>query len=159
MSTGFGKRVSAIVSTAILLSAAASVLYAPAGRAAPTTVQDVKWMVGKLPSEVVGDQRFRKAFNELRPNEWKRIVERFGASDIAGVQLKDGFYFASGCKQHACSSDLAAFAISASTGEGSVMYRATVNEATGKTVTRSFSPPDTPIERTPLAAWAKENAL
>jgi hypothetical protein len=126
---------------------------------ASASAPDFKWIAGKLPSDVASDSRFRAAFNEMRPNEWRRIVERLGVGDASGVTLQNGYYFAEACKPHACGTDYAAFAIDAATGKGDVMYRATVDEASGKSITRSFAWPELPIAATPLAAWAKSKGL
>ncbi|MFM0517190.1 DUF4236 domain-containing protein [Caballeronia jiangsuensis] len=118
-----------------------------------------EWLIGKAPSAVVDDPRFRAAFSRVGPKEWRRISERLDVSDASGIQLKNGFYFAEGCKAHFCGSDIAAFAIDASTGKGDVLYRTTFDQPLGKSITRTFSWANMPSSATPLAPWAALNNM
>ncbi|MDR5809842.1 hypothetical protein [Caballeronia sp. LZ019] len=128
-------------------------------RALERSVSNFSWLVGKMPWGVVKDKRFRSAFNHVPANEWKTIADRLAVTDAGGIQFRNGYYFAEGCKAHFCGSDLAAFAINAATGRGIVIYKAAWDQPAGKSVTRRFLWPDTPIELTPLAEWATSNGL
>jgi|GEM_PF-1370780 len=128
-------------------------------KAMERSVPNFSWLVGRMPWAIVKDERFRSAFNHVPANEWKRIADRLAVTDAGGVELRNGYYFAEGCKAHYCGSDIAAFAINATTGRGSVIYRAAWDQAQGKSITRRFVWPDTPIELTPLAEWATSNGL
>lgn len=120
---------------------------------------DFGWLVGKYPSDVVKDRRFRAAFNHVSRNEWKKIADRLAVTDAAGIQLKDGYYFGAGCRAHLCGSDIAAFAINEATGKGDVIYKDTVDNASGSAVANGFAWGDMPISSTPLANWAKSNDM
>jgi hypothetical protein len=118
---------------------------------------DFRWLVGKFPSNVVKDRRFRAAFNHVPGNEWNKIADRLAVTDAAGIQLKDGYYFGAGCKAHLCGSDNAAFAINEATGNGDVIYKETVDYKSGRAVAKRFAWSDMPVSSTPLADWAKSN--
>jgi Protein of unknown function (DUF4236) len=120
---------------------------------------DFGWLVGKYPSDVVKNRRFRAAFNHVSRNEWKKITDRLAVTDAAGIQLRDGYYFGAGCKAHLCGSDIAAFAINEATGKGDVIYKDTVDNASGDAMANGFAWSDMPIGSTPLADWAKSNNM
>ncbi|WP_175944819.1 DUF4236 domain-containing protein [Caballeronia sp. BCC1704] len=145
------------VSEEVTQSAAASV--AQGNSSTPDAVPDFAWLVGKQPWEAVKDQRFRAAFNHVPRMEWKRFSDRLALSDSKGIQLKDGYYFAEGCKAHSCNTDIAAFAISAATGKGDLIYATTPDQPSGKSVGHAFSWTDMPVASTPLAAWLTLNGL
>jgi hypothetical protein len=120
---------------------------------------DFTWLTGKYPSDVVKDRRFRTAFAGVSRAEWKKIEERLAVTNMAGITLKDGYYFGEGCKAHFCDSDKAAFAIAEATGKGDLIYKETVNYTTGKAVANRFAWNELPISATPLTDWAKSNDM
>lgn len=124
-----------------------------------TSVQqpDFSWLAGKHPSEVLKDVRFKSAFNAVSSGEWKKIAERLNVSDINGIQFKDGYLVAEGCKAHFCDSDSAAFAINSATGKGVVVYRESNEGGGGAQRMRSFSWPGLSLTTTPLKAWLAAN--
>ncbi|WP_286866441.1 DUF4236 domain-containing protein [Herbaspirillum sp. UBA812] len=111
------------------------------------------WIQGMSPSEAVKDPRFKSAFNAVSASDWKKIVERLDVSDVAGIQFKNGFYLAQGCKEHACDSDSAAFAIKRDTGKGVIAYRDSGDSGAVKASIRSFAWPDLILAATPLKPW------
>jgi hypothetical protein len=118
---------------------------------------DFDWLVGKSPFDVVGDKRFRAAFNHISRSDWKKFVDRLTVASASGIYEKDGYFVGEGCKAHACASDNAAFAINAATGKGDIVFRETVDVSTGKSVSRVVTWKDLPLESTPLADWLKAN--
>ncbi|MQR01118.1 DUF4236 domain-containing protein [Glaciimonas soli] len=120
---------------------------------------DFKWLIGKYPSDVVNDRRFRAAFNDVSPNEWRKIADRLAVTNADGIQSKDGYYFGDGCKAHFCDSDNAAFAINEATGKGDVIYKESSDFTSNKMVANGFVWSDTPIASTPLVAWANSNGM
>lgn len=112
------------------------------------------WLVGKYPSDVVNDKRFRAAFNHVTPSDWRKISERFAVTN-GDIQSKDGFLFAEGCMSHLCASDRAAFVISETTGKGDIVYHdsGTGDEEVG--TTRKFVWREMPLPETPLAEWTR----
>jgi Uncharacterized protein conserved in bacteria, putative lipoprotein len=119
-------------------------------------VQDVSWLVGKYPSHVVNDKRFRSAFNGVSRADWKKISERFAVTNFSGVQMQDGYLVAQGCKEHECSMEQAAFAINATSGKGVMLVKQTPN-ASGASVTKTYQWPDLHVGVTPLSSWAQES--
>lgn len=119
-------------------------------------VEDFSWLAGKYPSDVVNDRRFRSAFNGISRTEWKKIAERLAVTNSASIQSQDGYMVAQGCKEHACNSDQAAFAINLATGKGLIIVKET-SSSSGNTSTRAYQWTDLPLSATPLASWAQEN--
>ncbi|AIY40561.1 serine protease [Collimonas arenae] len=117
---------------------------------------DFSWLIGKYPQDVINDRRFRHAFNNVSPNEWRKIADRLVVTNAAGIQSMDGYYFGTGCKAHFCGTDDAAFAINAATGKGDLIYKETNDY---KAVANRFAWSDMPITSTPLAAWARSNGM
>lgn len=116
------------------------------------------WLVGKYPSDVVNDRRFRAAFNGISRADWGKISERLAVTNAGGIQSKDGYLVASGCMAHFCNSDQAAFAISEVTGKGDLVF----SEAPASShdpVVKGFQWPELPISGTPLVDWARENGM
>lgn len=118
---------------------------------------DFSWLVGKYPSDVVTDKRFRTAFNHVSRADWKKFVDRTIVTSAGGIYEKDGFIVGEGCKAHVCASDNAAFAISEATGKGDIVFRETVDASAGKSVAKRLTWKDLPLEATPLADWLKAN--
>jgi uncharacterized protein YecT (DUF1311 family) len=114
------------------------------------------WLVGKYPSDVVNDRRFRAAFKGISRNDWAKISERLTVTDAAGIQSKDGYLVGSGCMAHSCSSEQAAFAISEATGKGNFVLIETPSPSTSAIV-RTYQWPGLPIDKTPLANWAQQS--
>lgn len=96
--------------------AATSTPTAPANASRSGT--DFSWLVGKYPSDVVNDSRFRKAFRNISRLDWREIAERLAVTNSAGIQSKDGYLFGQGCQAHSCNTDQAAFVINEATGKG-----------------------------------------
>lgn len=119
-------------------------------------VADFNWLAGKYPSDVVNDRRFLSAFNGISRTEWKKIAERLAVTNSAGIQSQDGYMVAQGCKEHACNSDQAAFAINVATGKGVIVVKET-SGSSDNSFTRAYQWPDQPVSGTPLASWAQEN--
>ncbi|APR37239.1 DUF4236 domain-containing protein [Paraburkholderia sp. SOS3] len=138
---------------AIVASAANTVAQEQAGSQHP----DFSWLVGKYPSDVATDKRFRAAFNHISRADWKKFVDRLAVNDAAGIQRKDGYIVGEGCKAHLCNSDNAAFVINATTGRGDIVFRETVDYSSGKAVVKSVTWKDLPLESTPLADWIQSN--
>jgi uncharacterized protein DUF4236 len=115
------------------------------------------WLVGKSPSDVVNNPRFRAAFNHASRSDWRKIADRLVVTSGSGIESKDGYIVGQGCKAHFCASDMAAFAINEATGKGDVIFKQTVDFSTGKSVVKSVVWGDMPLESTPLADWAKSN--
>jgi hypothetical protein len=148
-------------STAVTPDAAGTNGVVPAVAIAPAEnasrpVQDFSWLVGRYPAEIVNDKRFRSAFNGVSRADWKKIAERLVVINSAGIQSQDGYLLAHGCKEHACNSDQAAFAISAATGKGVMVVKET-STAHRNASTREYQWSDLPVSATPLANWAQEN--
>jgi hypothetical protein len=118
---------------------------------------DFGWLVGKHPFDVVADKRFRTAFNHISRADWKKFVDRFAVSDSPGIYVRDGYIVGEGCKARACASDNAAFAINEATGKGDIVFRETVDAATGKSRAKYVTWKDLPFDATPLADWLKAN--
>lgn len=118
---------------------------------------DFSWLVGKYPSDVATDKRFRATFNHVSRADWKKIVDRLAVTNSAGIQMKDGYMVGDGCKKHACDSDKAAFAINMSTGKGDIVFKETVDYSSGRAVVKSVAWKDLPLESTPLADWIQSN--
>ena len=126
---------------------------------APNTVhpvQDFSWLVGKYPSDVVNDKRFRSAFNGISRADWKKIAERLVVTNSSGIQLQDGYLVARGCKEHECSTEQAAFAINQTTGRGVVLVKRTSNTSDNSSI-KAYQWPDLHVGVTPLSSWAHEN--
>lgn len=141
--------------TAGTIGTAPGVVAAPAdNRSQP--VEDFSWLAGKYPSDVVNDKRFRSAFNGISRTEWRKISERLAVTNSAGMQLQGGYMVAQGCKEHACNSDQAAFAINVATGKGVIIVKE-ISSSSGNASTRSYQWPDLPLSATPLASWVQEN--
>jgi hypothetical protein len=117
---------------------------------------DFSWLMGKYPSDVATDKRFRAAFNHVSRADWKKIMERLAVTNSAGIQMKDGYMVGDGCKAHACNSDNAAFVINTTTGKGDIVFRETV-DSSGRAVVKSVTWKDLPLESTPLADWIQSN--
>lgn len=116
------------------------------------------WLLGKYPSDVVNDRRFRAAFKGISRGDWARISERLVVTDVAGIQSKDGYLVGTGCMAHACNSDRAAFAISEATGKGNFVLLETPSSSTN-VVVRTYQWPGLPIDKTPLANWARQSGV
>lgn len=114
------------------------------------------WLVGKYPSAVVNERRFRAAFKGISHSDWAKISERLTVTDAAGIQSKDGYLVGSGCMAHACSSEQAAFAISEATGKGDFVLIETPGSS-NSAVVKTYQWPGLPIETTPLANWAQQS--
>ncbi|MGF6871437.1 hypothetical protein [Paraburkholderia sp. MM5477-R1] len=119
-------------------------------------VQDFSWLVGKYPSDVVNDKRFRSAFNGISRADWRKIVERLAVTNSTGIQSKDGYLVAQGCKEHECSSEQAAFAINETTGKGIVVVKQTLNGSDTASI-KAYQWSELPLHVTPLSSWAQEN--
>ncbi|MFM0173652.1 DUF4236 domain-containing protein [Paraburkholderia sediminicola] len=135
-----------------VVPAAATVAASNATR----TVQDFSWLVGKYPSDVVNDKRFRSAFNGISRADWKKIAERLAVTNTAGIQSQDGYLVAQGCKEHECSTEQAAFAINQTTGKGIAVVKETLNPS-GNTSIKAYQWPDLPVRVTPLSSWAQDS--
>lgn len=116
---------------------------------------DFSWLVGKYPSDVVNDRRFRAAFRNVPRTDWERIAERLAVTNSAGIQSKDGYLFGQGCKAHSCSTDQAAFAINEATGKGDLVFSETRNSSS-TTLVKAYQWPELPISGTPLVGWAQD---
>ena len=114
------------------------------------------WLVGKYPSDVVNDRRFRAAFKGISRSDWAKISERLTVTNSTGIQSKDGYLVGAGCMAHACSSDQAAFAISEATGKGDFVLIETPSSSSSAVV-RTYQWPGLPINKTPLANWAQQS--
>ncbi len=114
------------------------------------------WLVGKYPSDVVNDRRFRAAFKGISRSDWAKITERLTVTDGAGIQLKDGYLVGAGCMAHACSSEQAAFAISEATGKGDFVLIETPGSS-ASAIVRTYQWPGLPIDKTPLANWSQQS--
>ncbi|WP_425218982.1 hypothetical protein [Ralstonia solanacearum] len=114
------------------------------------------WLIGKYPSDVVNDRRFRAAFKGISRSDWAKISERLTVTDGAGIQPKDGYLVGAGCMAHACSSEQAAFAISEATGKGDFVLIETPGSSSSAVV-RTYQWPGLPINKTPLANWAQQS--
>ena len=114
------------------------------------------WLIGKYPSDVVNDRRFRAAFKGISRSDWAKISERLTVTDGAGIQSKDGYLVGAGCMAHACSSEQAAFAISEATGKGDFVLIETPGSSSSAVV-RTYQWPGLPINKTPLANWAQQS--
>jgi hypothetical protein len=110
------------------------------------------WMIGKSPSDVVNDRRFRAAFNHVSRSEWKKVAERLAVTNSGGLEVKNDYMVGEGCKAHFCASDSAAFAINVSTGKGDLIFRET-DRATGQVARKTFAWSELPLDSTPLAGW------
>jgi hypothetical protein len=132
---------------------AASTVPAPI---AAHSVQDFSWLVGKYPSDVVNDKRFRSAFNGISRADWKKISERLAVTNSAGIQSQGGYLVAQGCKEHECSTEQAAFAINEATGKGVMVLKQTLNSADNAFI-KVYQWPDLLVRATPLSGWAQEN--
>ncbi|MFL9983876.1 DUF4236 domain-containing protein [Paraburkholderia sediminicola] len=119
-------------------------------------VQDFSWLVGKYPSDVVNDKRFRSAFNGISRADWKKIAERLAVTNSAGIQSQGGYLVAQGCKENECSTEQATFAINEATGKGVMVFRQTLNSADNASI-RAYQWPDLSVRVTPLSRWAQEN--
>lgn len=119
---------------------------------------DFSWLVGKYPSDVVNDRRFRAAFKGISRADWEKISERLVVTNSAGIQSKDGFLFGQGCKAHFCNTDQAAFAINEATGKGDLVFSETP-ASSNNAVVKGYQWPELPITKTPLADWARENEM
>lgn len=120
-------------------------------------VPDFGWLVGKNPSDVVNDKRFRSAFNGVSRADWKKIAERLAVVNSSGIQLQDGYLVAQGCKEHECSTEQAAFAVNATSGKGVMLVKQTSNSS-GNASIKIFQWPDLRVGVTPLSSWAQETA-
>ncbi|WP_248112039.1 DUF4236 domain-containing protein [Ralstonia pseudosolanacearum] len=134
---------------------------APAAATAPAPTASrpdgtFSWLVGKYPSDVVNDRRFRAAFKGISRSDWAKISERLAVTNSAGIQSKDGYLVGAGCMAHACSSDQAAFVISEETGKGDFVLIETPGSSTSAIV-RTYQWPGLPINKTPLANWAQQS--
>ncbi|MFC5431475.1 DUF4236 domain-containing protein [Paraburkholderia denitrificans] len=118
---------------------------------------DFRWLVGKYPSDVVTDKRFRTAFYPISRADWRKFVDRITVTSSGGIYEKDGFIVGEGCKAQACASDNAAFAINEATGKGDIVFRETVDASAGKSVAKRVTWKDLPLESTPLQDWLKAN--
>jgi hypothetical protein len=132
---------------------AASTVAAPI---AAHSVQDFSWLVGKYPSDVVNDKRFRSAFNGISRADWKKISERLAVTNSAGIQSQGGYLVTQGCKEHECSTEQAAFAINEATGKGVMVLKQTLNSADNAFI-KAYQWPDLLVRVTPLSSWAQEN--
>jgi len=119
---------------------------------------DFSWLVGKYPSDVVNDRRFRAAFRNVPHTDWERIAERLAVTNSAGIQSKDGYLFGQGCKAHSCSTDQAAFAINEATGKGDLVFSETLNSSSTALV-KAYQWPELPISGTPLVGWAQDTGI
>lgn len=136
--------------------AATSTPTAPANASRSGTA--FSWLVGKYPSDVVNDRRFRAAFRGISRADWEKIAERLVVTNSAGIQSKDGYIFAQGCKAHSCNTDQAAFAINVATGKGDLVFSET-STSSSNAVVKGYQWPKLPISETPLAGWARENGI
>ena len=114
------------------------------------------WLVGKYPSDVVNDRRFRIAFKGISRSDWAKISERLTVTDGSGIQSKDGYLVGAGCMAHACNSERAAFAISEATEKGDFVLIETP-ASSSSAVVRTYQWPGLPIGKTPLANWAQQS--
>lgn len=140
---------------------AAASADAPAAETAPVPTASrpdaaFSWLVGKYPSDVVNDRRFRAAFRGISRSDWAKIAERLTVTEAAGIQSKDGYLVGSGCMAHSCSSDQAAFAISEATGKGDFVLTETPSSSSNAIV-RTYQWPGLPIDKTPLVNWALQS--
>lgn len=119
---------------------------------------DFGWLVGKYPSHVVNDRRFRAAFRNISRADWEKIAERLAVTNSAGIQSKNGYIVAQGCKAHSCGTDQAAFAINEATGKGDLVFSETLTSSSNAMV-KGYQWPELPISETPLAGWARENGM
>ena len=117
------------------------------------------WLVGKYPSDVATDKRFRVAFNHVSRSDWRLFVDRLAVTSSAGIYEKDGFIMGEGCKAHACASDNAAFAINETTGKGDIVYIDAANASVGKAAAKAIIWKELPLASTPLADWLKANQV
>lgn len=145
-------------------SAAGSNGVVPAAATATATtvntvrpVPDFSWLVGKYPSDVVNDKRFRSAFNGVSRADWKKFSERLAVVNSSGIQMQDGYLVAQGCKEHECSTEQAAFAVNATSGKGVMLLKQNSNSS-GSASVKVFQWPDLPVGVTPLSSWAQEAA-
>ncbi len=129
---------------------------APAAATASRPDGAFSWLVGKYPSDVVNDRRFRAAFKGISRSDWAKISERLTVTGAAGIQSKDGYLVGSGCMAHSCSSEQAAFAINEATGKGNFVLIETPASSTSAIV-RTYQWPGLPIDKTPLANWAQQS--
>ncbi|MDR6467561.1 hypothetical protein J2777_001254 [Paraburkholderia graminis] len=118
-------------------------------------VPDFGWLVGKYPSDVVNDKRFRSAFNGVSRADWKKVAERLAVVNSSGIQLQDGYLVAEGCKEHEYSTEQAAFAVNATSGKGVMLVKQT-SSTSGNASIKIFQWPDLPVGVTPLSSWAQE---
>ncbi|PRX33327.1 uncharacterized protein DUF4236 [Paraburkholderia sp. BL18I3N2] len=118
-------------------------------------VPDFSWLVGKYPSDVVNDKRFRSAFNGISRADWKQITERLAVTNSSGIQPQDGYLVAEGCKEHECSTEQAAFAINETTGKGVALVKQTVKPSDAPSI-KAYQWPDLPVRVTPLSSWAQK---
>ncbi len=118
-------------------------------------VSDFNWLVGKYPSEVVNDKRFRSAFSGVSRADWKNISQRLAVTNSSGIQLQGGYLVAEGCKEHECSTEQAAFAVNAISGKGVILVKQT-SSTSGNASIKIFQWPDLPVGVTPLSNWAQE---
>ncbi|WP_153098774.1 DUF4236 domain-containing protein [Paraburkholderia hayleyella] len=119
-------------------------------------VQDFSWLVGKYPSDVLNDKRFRSAFNGISRGDWKKIAERLAVTNSAGIQLQDGYLVGQGCKKHECGTEQVSFAINEATGKGVLVVKQTPNAVDGDSV-KTYQWPDLPVRATPLLSWAQKS--
>lgn len=119
---------------------------------------DLSWLVGKNPSDIVNDRRFRAAFSGLSRIDWERAAERLAVTNSSGIERKDGYLFGQGCKAHSCSSDQAAFAINEATGKGDLVLSETLSSSSNAVV-RTYQWRELPLSETPLFAWARETGV
>lgn len=120
-------------------------------------VPDFGWLLGKYPSDVLNDKRFRSAFNGVSRADWKKISERLAVVNSSGIQMQDGYLVAQGCKEHECSTEQAAFAVNATSGKGVMLVKQTSNSS-GNASIKIFQWPDLRVGVTPLSSWAQETA-
>lgn len=118
-----------------------------------TESNPLAWLVGKYPSEVVNDKRFRAAFNRVSKSDWKKISDRLAVTNGL-IQVKDGFLSGAGCMAHRCGSDQAAFAIDAATGKGTVAYQ---DSGGSEPAVKAFAWPEKPLSDTPIAQSARDH--
>jgi hypothetical protein len=115
-------------------------------------MKDFGWMIGKSPSDVVNDKRFRAAFNHVSRNDWKKVADRLAVTTSGGLEVKNDYIVGEGCKAHSCASDSAAFAINVTTGKGDLVFRE-IDHATGQMTRKTLAWSELPLDSTPLAGW------
>jgi hypothetical protein len=117
---------------------------------------NLSWLIGKYPSDVVDDRRFKAAFRNVSHVEWKAVRERLVVTNGRAIESKDGFLVGEGCMEHACGSQKATFAINESTGKGDLVVMKT-SSSSNSPVFQTYQWQGMPIAQTPLADWKRRS--